>query len=89
MKKVKPSFSLNISLLPWDTPESRKQVLNAAVMDAYAFNPASDSLKQLLELNLRAAAGEAGKLPVQAWGLPGWVEEKGKYVGDECVRFEG
>ena len=62
--------------------------LDDAVMDAYGFSKKKDLLQQLLNLNFAVAAKEEKGEQVQAAGLPDWIENKGDFISDDCVRFE-
>ena len=62
--------------------------LDAAVMEAYGFDADKDLLTQLLELNLAVAAKEANGEAVQSPGLPSIIKDSGKYISEDCVRFE-
>jgi len=65
------------------------RALDRAVTKAYGFDPESDVLRQLLDLNLAAAERESKKQEVQAPGLPAWVKNPGRFITDACVRFKG
>ena len=64
------------------------EVLDGAVMEAYGFDKTKDVLTQLLELNLAVAGKEEKGEVVESPGLPSFVKDSGKYVSEDCVRFE-
>jgi len=65
------------------------RMLDEAVTEAYGFNPQQDILEQLLTLNMEVATRETNGNQVQSPGLPEWITDKGKFVDEQCVRFEG
>lgn len=65
------------------------QQLDNAVIAAYGFDKRKDLLSQLLALNFEVADKELKGEPVQAPGLPDWVEDKEAFVSEDCVRFLG
>lgn len=60
--------------------------LDAAVLAAYGFDPRTDLLAQLLELNLSVAARERQNLPVTAPGVPTNYPDPARLVTDDCIR---
>ncbi len=60
--------------------------LDAAVLDAYGFDPKKDLLARLLELNLQVAANiEAGK-PAIAPGIPPTYGDSAPLTTDDCIQ---
>jgi hypothetical protein len=60
--------------------------LDAAVLDAYGFDPRKDLLAQLLELKLTVAALEKQGKPVTAPGVPPSYGDAAKLVSDDCIK---
>jgi len=61
--------------------------LDNAVIEAYGFDAKKDLLQQLLELNEKVAQLESKGTEVQAPGLPNWINDKQKYISEDCVKF--
>jgi hypothetical protein len=64
------------------------QELDAAVIDAYGFDPNQDLLDQLLHLNFEVYEKEQNQEPVIKPGLPDCVEDREAFVSELCVEFE-
>jgi len=62
------------------------EALNAAVLDAYGFEPGQDILKQLLDLNLAVAASIDKGKPVTAPGVPPSYGDPADLITDDCIR---
>ena len=60
--------------------------LDAAVLDAYGFDPKKDLLEQLLRLNLDVAARIAGNQPVTPPGVPASYRDAASLITDDCIR---
>jgi hypothetical protein len=60
--------------------------LDAAVLDAYGFDPKADLLKQLLDLNHAVAAREKAGEPVTAPVVPPTYGDPAALVTDDCIR---
>lgn len=60
--------------------------LDAAVLDAYSFDPAGDLLAQLLELNLAVGARLDTGPPVSAPGVPSSYGDPAPLIPDDCIR---
>lgn len=77
--------------LPGKNPlKDAHAALDAAVLDAYGFDPKKDLLKQLLNLNLEVARRIERGQPVVAPGIPpSYPEERrAELVTDDCIRAE-
>lgn len=75
--------------LPGANPlKDAHEALNAAVLDAYGFDPAKDILKQLLDLNLTVAASIDKGKPVTAPGVPPSFGDPvaGGLITDDCIQ---
>ena len=64
------------------------QALDQAVIDAYDFDPDSDLLQQLLDLNLELYKKEQAGEEVQGPGIPKNYKNKSKLFSDDCVQFD-
>ncbi len=73
--------------LPGKNPlKDAHHALDAAVLDAYGFDPKKDLLTQLLTLNLEVAAIEKqGKKPTPP-GIPPAYPDRAKLVTGDCIR---
>jgi hypothetical protein len=56
------------------------------VLDAYGFDPESDLLAQLLNLNLTVAARIDRGEPVTAPGVPPTYGDAAELITDDCIR---
>jgi SAM-dependent methyltransferase len=73
--------------LPGANPlKDAHEALNAAVLDAYGFEPGQDILKQLLDLNLAVAASIDKGKPVTAPGVPPSYGDPADLITDDCIR---
>ena len=72
--------------LPGQNPlKTAHAALDAAVLDAYNFDPKSDLLAQLLALNLQVAANiDVGK-PVTAPGIPAVYGDAQSLITNDCI----
>ena len=61
-------------------------ILDAAVLQAYNFNPQADLLAQLLALNLQVAANINTNQPVTSPGIPPTYGDSKDLVSDDCIR---
>ncbi len=61
--------------------------LDKAVIDAYGFDSNKDVLYQLLNLNNSISKMENENKTVQKPGLPEWIDNKQKYISNDCVKF--
>ena len=66
--------------------EAAHAALDAAVLDAYAFDPAADLLQQLLNLNLGVAARLDTGQTVTAPGVPASYGDPEPLITDDCIR---
>lgn len=69
--------------------KSLHEKLDAAVCAAYGFNPSSDVLQQLLDLNHSVSSKEIDGEEVTAPGLPAFIEDPSEFISDDCVMFLG
>ncbi|MDM8007846.1 MAG: class I SAM-dependent DNA methyltransferase [Phycisphaerae bacterium] len=60
--------------------------LDAAVLDAYGFNPKKDLLKQLLDLNLAVAKAIDKGDPVTAPGVPPSYGDPADLITEDCIQ---
>ena len=60
--------------------------LDEAVRNAYGMTAATDPLAHLLALNAQVATAEANGDPVQAPGLPSFVNDREAYVTEDCIK---
>ncbi len=73
--------------LPGKNPlKAAHAALDAAVLDAYGFDPAADLLQQLLDLNLAVAARLDTGQPVTAPGVPPTYGDSAPLITDDCIR---
>jgi SAM-dependent methyltransferase len=73
--------------LPGKNPlKDAHAALDAAVLDAYGFDPESDLLAQLLNLNLTVAARIDRGEPVTAPGVPPTYGDAAELITDDCIR---
>jgi len=73
--------------LPGKNPlKEAHAALDAAVLDAYGFDPAVDLLQQLLDLNLAVAARLDCGQPVTAPGVPPTYPDPQALVTDDCIQ---
>ena len=63
--------------------------LDAAVLEAYGFDPKADLLAQLLALNLEVAARLERGEPVTAPGLPPGFPDPARLVTSDCIQPPG
>lgn len=88
--------------LPGKNPiKDLHHALDKAVAEAYGFThrleygdgiylkDPNSVLEFLLALNQQVAEKEAKGEPVQGPGLPDWVENKERFVTEDCVKWEG
>ncbi len=59
--------------------------LDAAVLDAYGFNPKKDMLRQLLDLNLAAAGAIDRGEPVTGPGVPSAYGDASDLITEDCI----
>ena len=73
--------------LPGKNPlKTAHAALDAAVLDAYGFDPAADLLQQLLDLNLAVAARLDCGQPVTAPGVPPTYPDPQALVTADCIQ---
>ncbi|WP_442481912.1 DNA methyltransferase [Aeoliella sp. SH292] len=73
--------------LPGKNPlKDAQAALDNAVLQAYGFDPRSDLLQQLLDLNLEVAARIDKGEPVTAPGIPPDYPNPSELVTDDCIR---
>jgi hypothetical protein len=73
--------------LPGKNPlKDAHAALDAAVLDAYGFNPKKDLLKQLLDLNLAVAAAIDKGEEVTAPGVPKSYGDPADLITEDCIR---
>ena len=73
--------------LPGKNPlKDAHAALDAAVLDAYGFDPAADLLQQLLDLNLAVGARLDCGQPVTAPGVPPTYPDPQALVTDDCIQ---
>jgi SAM-dependent methyltransferase len=73
--------------LPGANPlKDAHEALNAAVLDAYGFDPKGDILKQLLDLNLKVAKSIDDGDKVTAPGVPASYGDPADLITDDCIR---
>lgn len=73
--------------LPGKNPlKDAHAALDAAVLDAYGFNPKGDLLAQLLDLNLAVAGRIDAHKAVTAPGVPPSYGDATALVTDDCIR---
>lgn len=73
--------------LPGKNPlRAAQAALDAAVLDAYGFDPAADLLQQLLNLNLAVAARLDTAQPVTAPGVPPTYPDPPALVTADCIQ---
>ncbi len=73
--------------LPGKNPlKDAHTALDAAVLDAYGFNPRKDLLKQLLDLNLSVAERIEEGQPVTGPGVPESYGDPGDLITEDCIR---
>ncbi len=73
--------------LPGKNPlKDAHAALDAAVLDAYGFDPAADLLAQLLDLNLAVAARIDAGQPVTAPGVPPTYGDPAPLITDDCIQ---
>jgi len=77
--------------LPGKNPlKDAHAALDAAVLDAYGFDPRQDLLQPLLDLNLAVAEREARGDPVVPPGVPpGYGGDRDALVTDDCIAPNG
>lgn len=77
--------------LPGKNPlKDAHAALDAAVLDAYGFDPRQDLLQQLLDLNLAVAEREARGDPVVPPGVPpGYGGDRDALVTGDCIAPNG
>ncbi len=73
--------------LPGKNPlKDAHAALDAAVLDAYGFDPRRDLLKQLFDLNLAVAKRIDNGEPVTAPGVPPSYGDPADLITDDCIR---
>ena len=73
--------------LPGKSPlKDAHAALDAAVLDAYGFNPKKKLLNQILELNLSVAKRIDNGEPVTAPGVPPSYGDPADLITDDCIR---
>ncbi|HEY4329115.1 MAG TPA: type IIL restriction-modification enzyme MmeI, partial [Phycisphaerae bacterium] len=73
--------------LPGTNPlKTAHAALDAAVLQAYNFNPNSDLLAQLLQLNLQVAVDIESKKPVTPPGIPPSFGDPAQLVTADCIQ---
>jgi len=73
--------------LPGKNPlKDAHAALDAAVLDAYGFNPRKDLLKQLLDLNLAVAKAIDKGDPVTAPGVPPSYGDPADLITEDCIQ---
>ena len=73
--------------LPGSNPlRDAHAALDAAVLDAYGFNPKKDLLAQLLALNLEVAARIDRGEPVTAPGIPPNFPNPESLITTDCIQ---
>ncbi|OPZ25786.1 MAG: hypothetical protein BWZ02_02301 [Lentisphaerae bacterium ADurb.BinA184] len=76
--------------LPGKNPlKDAHAALDAAVLEAYGFDPKADLLAQLLALNLEVAARLERGEPVTAPGLPPGFPDPARLVTSDCIQPPG
>ena len=87
MKIFLPHFLLYRTLeLPGTNPlKSAHAALDAAVLQAYNFNPKSDLLAQLLALNRQVAANIDANTPVTPPGIPPIYGDPDPLITDDAI----
>ena len=73
--------------LPGKNPlKDAHAALDAAVLKAYAFDPQSDLLAQLLALNQSVAAKEKAGEKVTPPGVPAAYGDAAALISEDCIR---
>jgi hypothetical protein len=73
--------------LPGNHPlKDAQAALDSAVRKAYGITASEEPLAFLLALNALVEAAEANGDPVQAPGLPSFVNDREAYVTEDCVK---
>jgi len=62
--------------------------LDNVVIEAYGFNPKTDTLQQLLDLNLELAEKEKNSVKIQKPGIPDYYTHKQDLISTDCVSFD-